>query len=101
MDGNNKVSSKDQLGIDCKHHEHLVSAGDLSGSVYFVEEKMNNEVVKVMETEAATADRDHLNIRVLLLPKFWMVGLSLFVYALGTSIVYQGVPALGFEEGMW
>ena len=101
MDRSNEALLKDQLGIDDKHHKHLVSAGDLSGSVYFVEEKMNNEVVKVTETEAATADRDHLNIRVLLLPKFWMVGLSLFVYALGTSIVYQGVPALGFEEGMW
>lgn len=78
--------------------QHLVSVGDLAGSVYFLEHKSEKGIVAVSKTRAVTATKESIHFRVLTLPKFWMIGMSLFVYALGTSVIYQGVPALALEE---
>ena len=84
-----------------QNRQHLVSVGDLSASVLFiVEEKTTADgVVIETNTETVAAGRGQFYLRVLLMPKFWMITLSLVVYAFGFSVVYQAVPALGLEEG--
>lgn len=44
---------------------------------------------------------DTFNWRVILMPKFLMIAISMHIYALGTSVVYSGVPGLGKETGVY
>lgn len=73
--------------------------GDLAGSAFFLEEKHDDGTVAVTKIETAASRRDQFSMRVLRLPKFWMIALSLFVYAMGTAVVYSGIPSLGKEQG--
>ena len=59
----------------------------------------STESVTQADTKADDSGRGHFNLRVLLLPKFWLIGVAIFVYANGFSLAFQAVPALGHETG--
>ena len=59
----------------------------------------STESVTQADTKADDSSRGHFNLRVLLLPKFWLIGVAIFVYANRFSLAFQAVPALGHETG--
>ena len=99
MDKNRKhLNNNNHLAIRSSTQEtksaSLLSIGDLSGSIY-LENKAGEEKSVVIQKK----DQEKMNLRVLLMPKFLTLAISIFMYTLGTSVVYGLLPSLGKECG--
>ena len=70
----------------------------MSGSVMFI--KSNQEITSVPEEKSPGETKDGFNWRVILMPKFLIVGISICSYAFGVCAVYTCLPPLGKESGM-
>ena len=80
--------------FETKSASSMLSVGNLSGSVYF--ENKEGEEKTVFSRKK---DRERMNLRVLLMPKFLTLAISIFIYTLGTTVVYGLLPSLGKECG--
>ena len=99
MDKNRKhLNNNNHLAIPSSTQEtksaSMMSIGDLSGSIY-LENKAGEEKSVVIQKK----DQEKMNLRVLLMPKFLTLAISIFMYTLGTSVVYGLLPSLGKECG--
>lgn len=73
---------------------HVQSTGNIFGSVTFL-----SSAVSI--PEASASSKQKFNWRVILLPKFWIVALSICSYAFGVSTAFQGIANIGKESGVF
>jgi len=82
---------KDKLELLNRPHRHLLGIGDLGGSAIF-------EAIPVMES-SYDKPKDSFNCHVACRPEMMVLGATLLLYTMGTSVVFQSMPPLGKEEG--
>lgn len=75
----------------------MVSLGDLGGSIYF-ESAANISKLQQCE-QGGKKEKEKLNIKVMLMPRFLILAFSILTYALGMSVIYGLLPSLGKEWG--
>ncbi|XP_067951518.1 monocarboxylate transporter 12-like [Watersipora subatra] len=74
------------------------SIGDVAGSAIFI--PTNTQKVAISSLDQEEYSKEKFNWRVILLPKFLIVVISVCLYAFGMATVYSAIAGLGKELGV-
>lgn len=78
----------------------ILSIGDTSGSMFFTHSQMDISDSSI-STPVKITESKTFDWRVIAKPRMVMLGLSLMLYVMGSSVVYQCLPPLAHEIGMY
>ena len=86
---------------------HIVSVGDLTGSVMFIDEAKEGTTTQTKQTNSHSISVDQKNTekqrfdwRILLMPKLHMFCFSMVVFSMANAVIYATLPSLGKERGI-
>ena len=86
---------------------HIVSVGDLAGSVMFIDEAKEGTTTKTKQKNSHSISVDQENTekqrfdwRILLMPKLHMFCFSMVVFSMANAVIYATLPSLGKERGI-
>ena len=78
----------------------LTSVLDLGGSVHSAKTTGTKWKPPSESNDTVKKVKERMNFKLLLMPKFLSLAIPIFLYTLGSSVVYGLLPALGKERGM-
>lgn len=84
---------------------HIVSVGDLAGSVMFIDRDDDNKNNNTSQDKPESASlqqgeaKQRFDWRILLMPKLLMFCLSIVVFSMANAVIYATLPSLGKERG--